>query len=356
MARSMRTWFAVPMALLVGVVAACAGGAPGGSSSTSTAPSDGGKPQVVIESPPSNVQVPVGQPIDVVTTAVDGIGVGRIDLKVDDSTVSSAEAPLGGLTSFSAIHAWTPAVAGPANLSVVAYRTDGAPSEPMTIAVLVLPAGATAAPYPTYAGAAPAYRASAVPANYAAPTYKANPTYAANPTDGSHPTDDANPTYGADATPTDYAGATPTDYAEATPTDYVEATPTDYAEATPTTDPGMSIAPADGNYTLVIPYRGQNAVSDYVSYPGDVEDRITYSISGIGTTPPQHLARLKIFANCEGFNQQYITFQVGTATFGCGEFIVDKEVTADSDTGTIRVHAVVGAYVKWTLVGTATQP
>ena len=119
----------------------------------------------------------------------------------------------------------------------------------------------------------------------------------------------------------------------------------------------MSIAPVDANYTLVIPYRGQNAVSDYVSYPaGDVEDRVAYSISGIGTTPPQHLARLKIFANCEGINQNYITFQVGTAKFSCGEYIVDKEVTADSDTGTIRIYAYAGAYVKWTLVGTATQP
>jgi hypothetical protein len=344
MARSVRTWFAVSVALLSGVVAACAGSAPGGSGSAPSVAADAGRPQVVILSPPANAQVALGQPVDVVTTGVDAIGVARIDLKVNDSTISSAEAPPGGLPSFSAVHVWTPSTAGPATLSVVAYRADGAPSDPMAIAVLVLPAGATAAPYATYGGAVPTYRASAVAGNYAEPTYKANATYGAAPT------------YQAGATATAYAGATPTDYVGATPTYAVDATPTYAVDATPTIDPGMSIAPEDANYTLVIPYRGQNAVSDYVSYPGDSEDRIAYSISGIGTTPPQHLARLKIFANCEGFNQQYITFQVGTATFGCDEFIVDKEVTADSDTGTIRVYAVVGAYVKWTLVGTATQP
>ena len=343
--RSSRSLLAVPIAMLAAVIAACAGGAPAGSGAASQGAA-AGPPQVVIQSPPANAQVVAGVPVDVVMTAVDGVGVARIDLLVNGAAVSSAEAPPGGLASFSAVGAWTPSATGPATLAAVAYRLDGAPSEPMSIAILVLAPGSDPVPYPTFGGAVPTYRAAAVPSNYAPPTYAANPTYGTQPT------------YVAGATPTAYvAGATPTDDAAATPTDSVGATPTYEVDPTATTDPGMSIAPADANYTLVIPYRGQATVSDYVSYPaGDVEDRVAFSISGIGNTPPQHLARLRIFANCEGLNQGYITFQMGTAKFGCGEYIVNKEVTADSDTGTIRIYAYAGAYVKWTLVGTADQP
>lgn len=343
MSRSVRTWFAVSMALLSGVVAACAGGAPAGSGSNPSAAAAAGVPQVVILSPPANAQVALGQPIDVVTTGVDAIGVGRIDLKVNDLTVSSAEAPPGGLTSFSAVHVWTPSASGPATLTVVAYRADGAPSDPMAISVLVLPAGASAAPYPTYGGAVPTYRASAVPGNYAQPTYKTtatygtNPTYTANATYGTNPTYTVNPTY--DVQPT--YGATPT---------YV-------ADPTYTAGPTDPIAPPDENHNWAIPYNGASEISDYVSYPtGDVEDRVVHSVSGIGNAPPNNIAHLIVFATCEGVGTEFITFQVGTAKFRCGEKIIDKEVNADTDVGTIRVFAFGGAYVKWTLNASAFAP
>jgi hypothetical protein len=342
--RFARTWLALPVALVAALVAACAGGAPSGTSSP--APSgDAGKPQVVIQSPPANAQVLVGTAIEVVTTGVDAIGVARIDLRVNGSAVSSAEAPLGGQQSLSAVHLWAPSVPGAVQLSAIAYRTDGAPSDEYSVAVTVLAAGSSVAPYPTFDGPLPTHRASAVAPNYAQPTYKANPTYAAG----------ATPTYAAGATPTYVAGATPTYAAEATPT--YEPTPTYEATPTYSAAPTTVVAPPDGNHALVVPYNGAEEVDDYVSYPaGDVEDQVSYSVSGIGTTPPQHQAHLIVFATCEGVGTEFITFQVGTAKFRCGEKIIDKEVTADTDTGVIKVFAFGGAYVHWTLNASAFAP
>ncbi len=351
--RSSRSWLALTVAVLAAVIAACAGGAPAGSGTASEG-AVAGPPQVVIQSPPANAQVALGEAVDVVATAVDAIGVGRIDLKVNDSTISSAETPPGGLTSFSAVHVWTPSTAGPTTLTVVAYRADGAPSEPVSIPVLVLPAGATAVPYPTFGGAVPQYRASAVPGNYAEPTYKANPSYGTNPTYGVDPTYGAEPTYG--ATPTYAVGATPTYRADPTYT----AAPTDTASPTYTTAPTGSLAPIDGNFNFAVPFNGAKELSDYVSYPGgDVEDRIAYSVSGMSQTPPQNNAHLIVFATCEGGGAQYLVFKVGTQEFHCGDKIIDRDVTFDSNTGAIRVFFAAGAgtaYVKWTLNGSAFAP
>ena len=336
--RSARTWFAIPAAVLAAVIAGCAGGA-ASSSSTPGPTADAGKPQVVIQSPPANAQVVVGTAVEVVTTGVDAIGVGRIDLRVNGLAISSAETPIGGQQSFSAVHLWVPAVQGSVQLSAVAYRIDGAPSDEHAIAITVLGVGSSVAAYPTYGAALPSYRASAVPPDYAQPTYKANPTYGANPT------------YAAGATPTYNAGATPTYDAGATPT-YVAATPT-YVAASPTysTSPTDQVAPPDAPHAFAIPFDGANELSEYVSYPGgDVEDVVNWSVTGMSQTPPQHAGTLNMFATCEGTGTAGVRFKVGTQEFGCGEqIIVARLVTFDGHTGQVKVTATVAGYVRWTL-------
>jgi len=337
-----RSWLAPSAALLAAFVAACAAGSP--SPATSAGPvAVAGPPQVVIQSPPSNAQVVVGQAVEVVTTGVDSVGVARIDLSVNGSTVSSAESPPGGLASFSAVYQWVPAVEGEVALAAVAYRTDGAPSEPMTIAVMVLPAGASVAPYPTFAGAVPTYRAVAVPSNYAAPTYAPKPTYAVGAT--------------ALVTPTAYANATATDQANPTPT-YTTSpsyttSPTYTTTPTYTTSPTTLVAPPDATYSWVIPYNGSGEISDDVSYPGgDTQDRVNYDVSGMSASPPGNTGHMNVFATCTGTGTQYVTFYTGGHEYHCGDQIIDKDITDESRTGSVLISITNGnAYVHWTLSG-----
>jgi hypothetical protein len=336
---SVRTWFAAPIVLLAAVLAACSAGPPTGTASAGPA-TDAGKPQVVIESPPGNAQVTAGQAVEVVTTAVDGVGIGRIDLRVDGLAVSSAETPLGGLPSFSALHIWVPSSPGEVALSAVAYRTDGAPSDPVSIAILVLPAGSSAAPYATYSGAVPTYHAEPVASNYAPPSYA--PTYVAGPT----------PTYRVKPTPTDAAAATPT-YA-ANPTATYVATPTDVA-ATPTTAP--TTAPSTQVLTWKIPYQGgASNISDAVSVPGDI-DRVNFEVTGMNSTPPGNTGHLTIFGSCSGTGTESVRFLYGQASYPCNtQFVTDVLITNESNTGAVRV-TVIGTSpvnVTWTLTGQAT--
>ena len=68
-------------------------------------------------------------------------------------------------------------------------------------------------------------------------------------------------------------------------------------------------------------------------------------------------ARLLISASCFGTGAQNLTFSTGGQTFTCGQTLVDREVTADTDTGTITIVADGGSgtYVQWVLTGTATR-
>jgi hypothetical protein len=72
---------------------------------------------------------------------------------------------------------------------------------------------------------------------------------------------------------------------------------------------------------------------------------------------PGGRARLIISASCFGTGTENLQFSTGGQTFSCGQTLVDQEVTADSDTGTITIAAVGGqcTYVQWVLTGTATR-
>ena len=99
---------------------------------------------------------------------------------------------------------------------------------------------------------------------------------------------------------------------------------------------------------------------DFVSFPGgDTFDRSRYSVTGMNPNPslPGGRARLVISVSCFGTGTGQLEITTGGQTFACGQTVVDREVTADSDTGTINIEAVGGecTYVQWVLTGTATR-
>ena len=331
------------MRLLAPIVAAimlagCAGGSP----SAAPTADDGGSavgPEVVIESPPGNAQVLIGQPIEVVTTAVDPAGITRIDLVVDGAPVSSATAPRPERL-FRAVHVWTPATVGSVELRAVAFREDGASSEPRAIHVDVLPEGATAAPFATYSGPLPTYRALPVPSGYEAPTYNPDATQPA--------------VIGGGPTPTiSVPRPTATYHANPTPTYQPTASPT--YQPTPTVAPTASVAPLDSDLHWSIPYNASGEISNLVSYPaGDTEDKVFWQVTGLSNSPPGDHGTLNVFATCEGTGTAYLTFQLAAngPKFGCGsQVIVQQLVTSEANTGLIRVYATGNAYVRWTLSG-----
>ena len=102
------------------------------------------------------------------------------------------------------------------------------------------------------------------------------------------------------------------------------------------------------------------SVTDFVSYSdGDREDRVRFSISGMNNNSALSggRARLIIAASCFGTNVEQVQFFTGGQTYSCGQTLIDREVTADSNTGSIVITAVggEGTYVQWVLTGTATR-
>jgi hypothetical protein len=166
-------------------------------------------------------------------------------------------------------------------------------------------------------------------------------------------------------TPTAEAGtATPSATVTFTPswTPTSTATATFTPSYTPTTPPPDQVAPEDPRFNspLEIPLDNTVSVLDFVSYPGgDTEDRVRYSVTGMNPDPTQSggRARLVIAVSCFGENTDQIELFTGGQTFSCGQTLVDREVTADSDTGSIVITAVggEGTYVQWVLTGTATR-
>ena len=162
----------------------------------------------------------------------------------------------------------------------------------------------------------------------------------------------------ATATPT----RTPTKVATATPTQTTTSTATAMATATATSTPPLPVAPPDAGFNdpLTIPLDSTASVTDFVSFPnGDTTDRTRYQVTGMNPNAvlPGGRARLVLSVTCFGVGNQNIEVFTGGQTFGCGQVIVDKEVTADSDTGTVTITAVGGGntYVQWVVTGTATR-
>lgn len=148
-----------------------------------------------------------------------------------------------------------------------------------------------------------------------------------------------------------------------TPTTTVTATTTS-ATATPTvtTTATQQVAPPDTdlNDPLNIALGASVSVTEYVSYPdGDTTDQVQYEVTGMSTDPATSdgKARLVIQATCTGSGTDQVTFYVGGLTYGCGQTIVDQEVTYETRYGLVVINAIggQGTYVQWTLTGTATR-
>jgi Ig-like domain-containing protein/Big-like domain-containing protein len=109
----------------------------------------GGKPQVVITSPPSGSQYQEGQDVAVQSTATDSQGITRVELVVDGITVRTDPLP-NPQPQFAVIQTWK-AIQGTHTLIVRAYNTSNVQSDPVAISVAVLPSisqgpGATSPP------------------------------------------------------------------------------------------------------------------------------------------------------------------------------------------------------------------
>jgi DNA-binding beta-propeller fold protein YncE len=96
-------------------------------------------PSVVIERPPSDVQVALGDTVPVHATATDAAGVTRVELWVDDSLLATEASPVAeGQTSFSVVFRWRAEVEGSRRVVVKAYNQAGSVGESAAIIVFVI--------------------------------------------------------------------------------------------------------------------------------------------------------------------------------------------------------------------------
>lgn len=96
-----------------------------------------GAPAVTVDPLPADV-LAIGQPVILVAHATDALGVARIELRAGTVVVQTVTSPTpAGVPQLDAQLSWTPTTAGPTALLVIAYRADGTPSAPATLAVSV---------------------------------------------------------------------------------------------------------------------------------------------------------------------------------------------------------------------------
>lgn len=106
------------------------------------------KPQVVIQSPASNMEFREGDEVAVQSLATDAKGITRVELLVDGANIETSAPPIAqGQSSFTVLQRWK-ATAGSHTLSVRAYNATGAASE---VAVVTINVTASAQPSPVVA-------------------------------------------------------------------------------------------------------------------------------------------------------------------------------------------------------------
>jgi predicted RecA/RadA family phage recombinase len=109
-----------------------------------------GVPAVVINSPPSGSQVPVGQEVVVQATATDSRGVTRVELLVNGVLYHSDASPNPqGQSPFISRQSWQASAAGTYTLMVKAYNTAGGVSQPAVININVIGAATPGPSEPT---------------------------------------------------------------------------------------------------------------------------------------------------------------------------------------------------------------
>jgi len=95
-----------------------------------------GKPTVIIAAPPSGSQYRENDEVAVQSTSTDSSGVARVELLVDGNLVRTDPSP-SPQVSFTLIQTWK-AIPGTHTLSVRAYNTSGAVSDPAAVSISVV--------------------------------------------------------------------------------------------------------------------------------------------------------------------------------------------------------------------------
>ncbi len=109
----------------------------------------GAVPNVVINAPPSNIEVRLGEEIPIRSTATDATGVTKIELWVNEALYTSEiSAVAQGQSPFSVVQNWTPQALGSHKIVVRAYNAAGNMGESASITLVVVsePPGPPATP------------------------------------------------------------------------------------------------------------------------------------------------------------------------------------------------------------------
>ncbi|HML23140.1 MAG TPA: SH3 domain-containing protein, partial [Aggregatilinea sp.] len=184
---------------------------------------------------------------------------------------------------------------------------------------------------------------------YTPPPYTYTPTY-------TPPAVTYTPTY---TPPADQVAPTYTYTPSYTPT-FQQPTHTYTPSYTPTTPPAAQIAPPDSNYAFNVALDTTGSFTEFVSYPGgDTQDRVGYTVTGMNPNVAFSggRARLVIAASCFGNGLEYVQFFTAGNTFGCGQTILDTEITYEQRTGLVTINAVggEGTYVQWVVTISVTR-
>jgi hypothetical protein len=127
-----------------------------------------GKPTVIIAAPPSGSQFRENEEIAVQSTSTDSSGIARVELLIDGTVVRTDPSP-SPQVSFTLIQTWK-ATPGTHTISVRAYNTSGAVSDPAAVAISVaqvavpVPAATAFAPVPGAPTPVPTTTATTAPA------------------------------------------------------------------------------------------------------------------------------------------------------------------------------------------------
>jgi YVTN family beta-propeller protein len=130
----------IPVLVACTIVACDLGGLFGG----------GEAPNVVIERPPNNTEVRLGETIPIRATATDSTGVTRAELWVGDALYAEEVSPVAqGQTSFTVALNWRAEVRGSHRVVVKAYNSAGNVGESAPITLVVVERGPGPQPSPT---------------------------------------------------------------------------------------------------------------------------------------------------------------------------------------------------------------
>jgi len=127
-----------------------------------------GKPTIIIAAPPSGSQFRENEEVAVQSTSTDSSGITRVELLVDGAVVRTDPSP-SPQVSFTLIQTWK-ATPGTHTISVRAYNTSGAVSDPAAVAISVaqvavpVPAATALAPQPGAPTPVPTATATTAPA------------------------------------------------------------------------------------------------------------------------------------------------------------------------------------------------